>query len=303
MALEPEVRKYFEAIEQSEHPCIPHLLFYGQPGGGKSTLARILINSVVPCDSLIINASEESGVDTVREKILSFCRVRSMDGVLKIVLLEEADGLSNNSANGSSAQDSLKNVMEEYSGNVRFILTCNNIQHVAPALKSRAEMFFISPPKAEIAKYILRVLKKEDIKYDVNDVKTILDEYFPDGRQLVGVLQQCSTSGTLKLTELPTKAINAFVGTVLTTIRSVKPGKALFDTRQTILDHEGVFGSDYRVFLKTLFNLIFEAQIEDERKANLLLIVADSLVRHENVVDKEINAFGAVIQLCVALGA
>lgn len=301
MALATDIRTYFEEIEQSANPCIPHLLFHGRPGGGKSTLARILINSVLNCDALIINASEESGIDTVRDKILSFCRVRSIDNRLKVVLLEEADGMSSNSGRGSSAQDSLKNVMEEYSGNVRFILTCNNVQHVGVALKSRVESFLITPPKNEVAKYILKILKAEDISYDISDVKTILNEYFPDIRQMVGVLQQCSLSGQLKLSELPTKIADAFIKRLLEQLKTMTPGKRLFDMRQEIINNESIFGSDYRVFLKTLFDQIFNFDFPDGLKANLLLIVAEALVKHETVVDKEINAFGTVVQLTLTI--
>ena len=121
MVIDPGIKKYFEDIFASDNPMIPNLLFRGRPGGGKTTLAKI-IQKKLGWETLTINASEENGVDTMREKIVPFCQTMSVDGNMKLVILEEADGLSSAGGSGSSAQELLKNLIETSSKYVRFIL-------------------------------------------------------------------------------------------------------------------------------------------------------------------------------------
>lgn len=165
---------------------MPHLLFVGSPGLGKTSCAKIISNSITE-DILYINASEKRGIDTSRE-ITNFCEMSAWDvSKLKIVILDEFDNMTND------AQMSLKNTMEEFSENTRFILTCNHLPKVNEAIESRCSAFtFSQTPKKEIALRCLKILKTEEVK-PINferDIKLLINKHYPDIRSIVGDLQR-----------------------------------------------------------------------------------------------------------------
>jgi replication factor C small subunit len=144
-SLKEKIKLYIEKGE------IPHLLLYGKAGTGKTTLAKLIVKSI-DCDYMIINASDENGVDTIREKIKSFSSSMGFKP-FKILILDEADYLT---ANGQAA---LRNVMETFSGHCRFILTCNYVDRIIPPIQSRCQAFQIIPPtKKDVAIQISNIL-------------------------------------------------------------------------------------------------------------------------------------------------
>ena len=124
----------------STEQAIPNLLMCGCPGTGKTSLAKVIVNSVLQCQYLYINASDENGIDTIRSKVTQFAQTRSLDGSLKVIILDECDGLS------QDAQRALRNTMEEYAAQTRFILTANYNHKIIPALQSRCQSIDMSPP-------------------------------------------------------------------------------------------------------------------------------------------------------------
>lgn len=165
---------------------IPHLLFSGVQGSGKTTLSRILVNelNVDDADLLTINASDENSVDTIREKIINFTQLFPM-GEFKVVQLEEADYLS------LPAQAILRNVMEEYSDTCRFISTCNYENKIIPALKSRMQHFhFKAPDIGEVLVYAAEILINEGVQFEIDVLEKYVAAAYPDVRKIVNLLQQ-----------------------------------------------------------------------------------------------------------------
>ena len=173
---------------------IPHLLFAGSPGIGKTTVAKILVNSL-DCDWMYINASDENNIDTVRNKIKNFASTISFKG-LKVIIYDEADFLS------MSSMSALRSILEQYSLNTRFIFTCNYASKIIDPILSRLQVFELeSMSKLDIAKRCKYILDTENIKFQPKDLKTIIDLYYPDIRKIINELQKNSTSGELQLIE------------------------------------------------------------------------------------------------------
>ena len=176
---------------------IPHLLFSGSAGIGKTTLAKILFNQleINYLDILEINASRENNVDTVRDKIINFIQMIPF-GDFKVVLLDEADYLSPN------AQAALRGVMEEYHHTSRFILTCNYPNRIIPALHSRCQGFHIE--KVDITEFTARVatiLVEENIDFDLDTLDTFVKATYPDLRKCINTVQMNSMDGKLHTPE------------------------------------------------------------------------------------------------------
>lgn len=172
---------------------IPHLLFSGAPGVGKTTLAKILINllDINEYDLLEINASRENSVDTIRDKITGFVQTMPF-GKFKVVLLDEADYITPN------GQAALRGVMETYHASARFILTCNYPNRVIPALHSRCQGFHID--RIDITEFTARiatVLVEEHVEFDLDTLDTYVRSTYPDLRKCLNTCQMNSTTGTL----------------------------------------------------------------------------------------------------------
>jgi replication factor C small subunit len=172
---------------------IPHLLFSGAPGVGKTTLAKILINSlgINEYDVLEINASRENSVDTIRDKITNFVSTMPF-GIFKVVLLDEADYITPN------GQAALRGVMETYHASARFILTCNYPNKVIPALHSRCQGFHIE--RVDLTEFTARVatvLVTEEVEFDLDNLDSYVRATYPDLRKCLNTLQMHSIDGKL----------------------------------------------------------------------------------------------------------
>jgi replication factor C small subunit len=160
--LKSKVEGYLESGD------VPHLLLYGKAGTGKTTLAKLIVNSV-ECDYMIINASDENNADTVRNKVKNFASSMGFKP-FKIIIMDEFDYMTPN------AQAILRNLMETFSKHCRFILTCNYVEKVIDPIQSRCQSFQIVPPtKKDVAIQMSKILKAENIEFDVKDLVPIID--------------------------------------------------------------------------------------------------------------------------------
>ena len=286
IVLSKDDREFFEALADKQE--IPHLLFAGIQGSGKTSLAKIIINDVLKCEYLYLNASDESGIDTIRTKVIGFARTKSFDGKIKIILLDEADSIS------FEAMKALRNTMEEFSATCRFILTCNYLHKIIPAIQSRCQIINLSPPIEGVTQRIVEILKKENITIPPEQKTLLLNhirKYLPDVRRIVNDIQKFSVTGSLNI---KVDVAFQFVENVFNKIRTKK---SLTDIRKQIIENDKSFSNDYHSFLKQMFEIVFESDLSSDKKTENMLILSKAMESHAFVIDKEINCFAAIINL------
>jgi len=167
-----------------------NMLFYGPPGSGKTTLAKLIVKNL-DCDYLFLNASDVRGIETIRDKVSGFASTMSFKSI-KVVILDEADFLT------IQAQASLRNVIETFSRNTRFILTCNFVERIIDPLQSRCQVLKIVPPtKKDVAKHATWILDQEKISFELEDVATIVNQFYPDLRKILNTIQLSTHNNTL----------------------------------------------------------------------------------------------------------
>ena len=287
MVLSKEDRVFFESLKEKQE--IPHLLFAGIQGSGKTSLAKIIVNDILDCQYLYINASDENGIDTIRGKISGFAKTKSFDGKLKVVLLDEGDQIS------LDAQKALRNIIEEFASNTRFIITCNYLFKIIPALQSRTQIFNLIPPIEGVVQRVREILQKENITLDSSQKPLLLEHIrknLPDVRRIINDVQKFSVNGAFHLRN---DCSSDFSKQLLNTILSKGDVVKL---RKEIIKNEKQFSSDYRNLLKQLFESVYDdVNIEQDKKVDLLMIISKGLELDSFVVDKEINAFTVMLNL------
>jgi len=185
---------FLEYVNRKE---IPNLLLSGSAGVGKTTIARALCEEV-GCDYIVINGSDESGIDVLRNKIKNYASSVSFTGGRKVIIIDEADYL-----NPNSTQPALRGAIEEFSLNCSFIFTCNFKNRIIEPIHSRCAVidFKINGSKAKMASQLFKriewVLKEEGVTYDKEVVAAVITKHFPDNRRILNELQRYSVSGTI----------------------------------------------------------------------------------------------------------
>ena len=266
---------------------IPHLLFSGNAGIGKTTLAKILFNEldVNPLDVLEINASRTNSVDDVRDKIVNFVQMIPF-GDFKVVLLDEADYLSPN------AQAALRGVMEEYHTTARFILTCNYPNRIIPAIHSRCQGFHIAKiDKTEFTARVAEILIAEGIAPDLDVLDTYVKATYPDLRKCINTVQMNSVDGVLVS---PNEGDTGESDWKLQMVELFKAGK-IQDARKLLC------GTVRPEEMDEIYRWLY-ANIElfgdtEEKQDQAVLIIKQGLVDHTLVADPEINLAAVLIKL------
>ena len=275
-----------ETIQQYlDNNDIPHLLFYGKAGTGKTTLAKLIVNTI-KCDFMIINASDENNVDTVRNKVKGFASSVGFSG-FKVIILDEFDYMTPN------AQAILRNLMETFSKHCRFILTCNYIEKIIDPIQSRCQSFAITPPtKKAVAIQVSKILDAEKIIYDIKNVADIVSSYYPDIRRILNTCQLQSAKGELKVDHAIMVESN-FQTKLIELLKSSNDKRNLFiNIRQAVADNRL---NDYSEMYSMLYDKVDDYAAGNT--ANVILTIADGLSKDALVVDKEIVFMSTIIQI------
>jgi len=257
--------------EYLKEGTLQNLLLFGPAGTGKTSLAKLIVNQL-EADHLYINASDERGIDTIRDKIIPFASSIGFNG-LKVVILDESDYLT------AQAQATLRNVMESFSASCRFILTCNYLDRIISPLQSRCMAFGIIPPsKKEVGQHVLQICDQEKIGYTKEDLGKIIITHYPDIRKILNTVQGSLKGGKLVLDSKSLKNTE-FENKV---VEGLKNKINLKEIRQIIADSGATQ-------FESLFRCLYDSV--EEYTTNIgdaIIIISQYQYEYSFVVDKEI---------------
>lgn len=260
---------------------IQNFIFYGGAGTGKTTLAKLIVKNL-DCDFLYLNASDENGIDTIRDKVKGFASTASFKGI-KVVILDEADFIT------IQGQAALRNVIETFSRSTRFILTCNYIERIIDPIQSRCQVLKIVPPsKLDTAKHTAWVLDQEEISYETDDIKSIVNQYYPDLRKMLNTIQSSTINSKLLLD----KDVLVSSNYMLSIIKELSTSKNWKNIRQIIAD-SGV--KDFEELYRFLFDN--SSKYASDREGSVAIILNEHLYQANFRIDKEINIMSAISKI------
>ena len=282
--IKKSISKY---LEQND---IQNLIFYGPAGTGKTTLAKLIIKNL-DCDHIYINASDERGIETIRDKVSGFASVASFKP-LKVVILDEADFLT------IQAQASLRNIIETFSRTTRFIMTCNFVERIIDPLQSRCQVLKIIPPsKKDVAKHLVKMLNEEKISYTPQDIKVIVNQYYPDLRKCINTIQLNTLREedemhptnymlTLKL-DKSVLVSSTYIKEIISELNKPKPN---FKEIRQIIANANV--DDF----EELFRALYEnaSSYLPNKEGTVAILVNDHQYKSNFRIDKEINTMSLI---------
>ena len=278
--IKKSISKY---LEQND---IQNLIFYGPAGTGKTTLAKLIVKNL-NCDHIYINASDERGIETIRDKVSSFASVASFKPI-KVVILDEADFLT------IQAQASLRNIIETFSRTTRFILTCNYVERIIDPLQSRCQVLKIVPPtKKDVAKHLHWICNEELITHEVNELVPLVNQYYPDLRKCINTIQLSTVDGGandlyLNLDQSVLVSSN-YIDKVIDELKD----KANFKTIRQIIADANV--DDFDELFKSLYERASEYL--PGKEGTVAILINDHQYKANFRIDKEINIMSLISNL------
>ena len=260
---------------------IQNLIFYGPAGTGKTTLAKLCVQNL-NCDHLYINASDERGIETIRDKVQGFASVASFKP-LKVVILDEADFLT------IQAQASLRNIIETFSRTTRFIMTCNFVERIIDPLQSRCQVLKIVPPtKKDVAKHLNWILQQESIEHDINDLVPLVNQYYPDLRKCINTIQLSTQDNTLKLDHSILVSSN-YIDKVITELSKGNKVSSFNNIRQIIADANV---DDFDELFRALYDR--SSEYYKDKEGTAVLAINEHQYKANFRIDKEINIMSLI---------
>jgi replication factor C small subunit len=259
-----------------------YLIFYGPSGTGKTTLAKLIVKNL-DCDYIYINSSDERGIETIRDKVSGFASTASFKP-LKVVILDEADFLT------IQAQASLRNVIETFSRNTRFILTCNYVERIIDPLQSRCQTLKVIPPsKSDIAKHVAWIMGEEEISFELEDLKAIVNQFYPDLRKCLNTIQLSTQDSRLTIDKTVLVSSNYMVQVV----KELKNPKPSWKSIRQIIANSG--SQDFEELFRYLYD---NASVYAEGSEGMVAIYLNEYSYQANFrIDKEINLMGLIAKL------
>jgi DNA polymerase III delta prime subunit len=281
------LKKTFSDIVKGK--VMPNMMFSGSAGVGKTTVAKALCNEL-GLDWIIVNGSEEGNIDTLRTKIKQFASTVSLQGGLKVVILDEADYL-----NPQSTQPALRGFIEEFSNNCRFILTCNFKNRIIEPLHSRCSVYEFAIPNVEkpviaggIFKRVTDVLASEGVEYEKQVVVELVQRYFPDFRRILNECQRYSVSGNIDagiLVNLSDQNIASLMGYLKT--------KDFKSMRKWVVDN---IDTEPQAIFRKIYDLMSD-HLQPQSVPQVVLIIADYQYKNAFVADHEINVVACLTEI------
>lgn len=254
-----------------------HLCFYGTPGTGKNSIVNILRNNL-DIHVLIINASEENGIDDIRGKVVNFTRSGAMFDKPKLIVMNEADGLT------YQAQNSMRELMESKTDSCRFIFTCNSINHINSALKSRFSVYRVDPPIKDVARIIVNILKTENVAFTKGFILKFIKVKGRDLRKLINDAQTLST----RYSELTEDIFNSNTEDYISIFDKIFETKSLKEIGEII--KSSLFEDD-------IYTILAQYCIDKDFPVESVPIVADHLYRSYTVYDKDLIFMSCILTL------
>ena len=285
--LPAEMKRTFQQFVDDKN--VPNLLLSGGPGVGKTTVAKAMLNEI-GSTYMLINGSEESGIDVLRNKIKNFASTVSFDTNRKFVILDEADYL-----NPQSTQPALRGFIEEFHKNCGFILTCNFRNRIIEPLHSRCSTIEFRIPKEEKPKLagvffnrVKNILQEESVNFETKAVAAIIEKFFPDWRRVLNELQRYSASGNIDsgiLVNISDESMKELI--------SFLKGKEFGKLRKWVVNNlDNDPGRIYRKIYDILYNSVTPNTVP-----NLVLIIADYQYKSAFVADHEINMLACLTEI------
>lgn len=289
--LENETKEYLKSLVKNK--TLTSMSFVGQQGSGKTTLAKVLCNEL-NAEVLFVKCATEGVIDTLRTKVEPFCNALSMEGCPKVCILDELDSAASSGQN--NFQMALRTLIEAAQSDCRFIITCNYVEKILPAVLSRCPVIPLSYSKKELLVHIKNILDLEKVSYNKESIKAFVEEsfkYYPDCRRIIKYLQICCADGNLKV------KLNSIINTakddlIKDLVSRTLESKNILDVRQFYIKNKDKIG-DYVSFASEVFNYVVDNGIL--KNENGILALTDLLYKLNVVIDKESMFFGFLIEI------